>query len=259
VGAEGNGPLSSRHEAVALEVRDLRKAFGGVQAVAGCSFTVPRGQICGLIGPNGSGKTTTFNLLTGVVEPDSGAVIYGGEDIAGLKPFQIFARGITRTFQITRVFREMTVLENMLSVTGLAMPGRRARERAEELLALVNLTHLRAEYGGRLSYGQQKLLEFARALMTDPDLILLDEPAAGVNRTLLQHLLEHIHRLHEAGKTIVIVEHDMHVIMNHCQRIFVLDYGVKIAEGPPDAIQGDERVIDAYFGRRRTADARGPR
>jgi ABC-type branched-subunit amino acid transport system ATPase component len=222
--------------------------------VAGCTFTVPRGKICGLIGPNGSGKTTTFNLLTGVIELDSGAVIYEGEDIAGLKPYQIFRKGITRTFQITRIFREMTVLENMLSVTGLAVPGRSARDRADELLALVNLSPLRAEYGGRLSYGQQKLLEFARALMTDPDLILLDEPAAGVNRTLLQHLLEHIHRLHAQGKTIVIVEHDMSVIMNHCERIFVMDYGVKIAEGPPAAIQGNERVIDAYFGR--AADTR---
>ena len=223
--------------------------------MAGCSLTVPRGKICGLIGPNGSGKTTTFNLLTGVIPPDSGAVIYRGENIAGLKPYQIFHRGITRTFQITRIFREMTVLENMLSVTGLAVSGGKARERAEELLALVNLRHLRSEYGGRLSYGQQKLLEFARALMTDPDLILLDEPAAGVNRTLLQDLLEHIHRLHEQGKTIVIVEHDMNVIMNHCEQIFVMDYGVKIAEGPPAAIQDNERVIDAYFGRRRAGEA----
>jgi branched-chain amino acid transport system ATP-binding protein len=236
---------------IALDVRDLRKAFGGVRAVDGCSFAVPQGRISGLIGPNGSGKTTTFNLLTGVVAPDAGQVIYRGQDIARLKPFQVFHRGITRTFQITRVFREMTVFENMLSVTALGVPDRAARARAEELLALVNLTHLRGEYGGRLSYGQQKLLEFARALMTDPDLILLDEPAAGVNRTLLQHLLDHIHRLQERGKTILIVEHDMNVIMNHCERIFVMDYGVKIAEGPPVEIQRDERVIDAYFGRRR--------
>jgi branched-chain amino acid transport system ATP-binding protein len=232
-------------------VRDLRKAFGGVRAVDGCSFAVPGGKISGLIGPNGSGKTTTFNLLTGVIRPDDGQVIYRGEDMAGLKPHQIFGKRITRTFQVTRIFREMTVLENMLSVTGLAVPDRIARERAEELIAFVNLTHLRAEYGGRLSYGQQKLLEFARALMTDPDLILLDEPAAGVNRTLLQHLLDQIHRLQELGKTILIVEHDMNVIMNHCERIFVMDYGVKIAEGPPGEIQRDERVLDAYFGRRR--------
>jgi branched-chain amino acid transport system ATP-binding protein len=242
----GAGPAE-----VALDVRDVRKAFGGVRAVDGCSLAVPRGKISGLIGPNGSGKTTTFNLLTGVLRPDAGQILHEGHDIAGLKPFQIFRRGITRTFQITRVFREMTVFENMLSVTGLAVPDRVARARAEELLALVNLTSLRAEYGGRLSYGQQKLLEFARALMTDPDLILLDEPAAGVNRTLLQHLLDHIHRLQEQGKTILIVEHDMNLIMNHCEWIFVMDGGVRIAEGPPAQIQGDERVIEAYFGRRR--------
>ncbi len=219
----------------------------------GCSLAVPRGKISGLIGPNGSGKTTTFNLLTGIIRPDEGAVIFEGENLAGLKPYEIFRRGITRTFQITRIFREMTVLENMLSVTGPGVPDRIARGRAEELIAFVNLTHLRAEYGGRLSYGQQKLLEFARALMTDPDLILLDEPAAGVNRTLLQHLLDHMHRLQEMGKTILIVEHDMNVIMNHCERVFVMDGGVKIAEGPPAEIRRDERVIEAYFGRRRAA------
>ncbi len=239
-------------DGIALEAKSLRKAFGGVHAVDGCSFAVPAGKISGLIGPNGSGKTTTFNLLTGVIAPDGGEVVYCGENIAGLKPYQIFRKGITRTFQITRIFREMTVLENMLSVTGLGVPDRVARERAEALIAFVNLGHLRAEYGGRLSYGQQKLLEFARALMTNPDLILLDEPAAGVNRTLLQHLLDQIHKLQEQGKTILIVEHDMNVIMNHCERIFVMDYGVKIAEGPPAEIQRDERVLDAYFGRRRS-------
>jgi branched-chain amino acid transport system ATP-binding protein len=245
-------PPAANANGIVLEARGLRKAFGGVRAVDGCSFAVPRGKICGLIGPNGSGKTTTFNLLTGVLQPDEGEILHEGVDIAGLKPHRIFHRGITRTFQVTRVFREMTVLENMLSVTDAAMPERQARDRAAELLALVNLTSLRGEYAGRLSYGQQKLLEFARALMTRPDVILLDEPAAGVNRTLLQHLLMLIHRLQESGTTVLIVEHDMNVIMTHCDWIFVMDYGVKIAEGPPAEIQRNERVIEAYFGRRRT-------
>ena len=175
--------------------------------------TGAQGQISGLIGPNGSGKTTTFNLLTGVLEADSGDVFYNGENIVGLRPYEIFNRGISRTFQITRIYREMTVFENMLSASSMKMPVREARERAEQLMEFVTLTKLRGEYGGNLSYGQQKLLEFARALMTDPELILLDEPAAGVNRTLLNNLLDHIHHLQEdQGKTILIAgaRHERH-------------------------------------------------
>jgi len=235
---------------IALDIQDLRKHFGAIRAVDGCSFKVPRGKISGLIGPNGSGKTTTFNLLTGVIPPDSGDVFYNGQNLTGLKPYQIFRLGISRTFQIVRIYREMTVFENLLSVSSLSMPEREARARAEELMEFVTLSKLRGEYGGNLSYGQQKLLEFARALMTDPDVILLDEPAAGVNRTLLNTLLDQIHRLQESGKTIIIVEHDMNVIMNHCEKIFVMDYGVKIAEGPPDEIKKNEQVLEAYFGRR---------
>ncbi len=237
--------------AIALDIQDLKKYFGGIKAVDGCTFQVPKGKISGLIGPNGSGKTTTFNLLTGVLQADSGSVLYNGENIVGLKPYEVFNRGISRTFQITRIYREMTVFENMLSASSMKMPVREARARAEQLMEFVTLTKLRGEYGGNLSYGQQKLLEFARALMTDPDLILLDEPAAGVNRTLLNNLLDHIHHLQEEqGKTILIVEHDMNVIMNHCEKVFVLDYGTKIAEGVPEDIQTNEDVIEAYFGHR---------
>jgi branched-chain amino acid transport system ATP-binding protein len=236
-------------------VQDLHKDFGGIKAVDGCHLQIPKGKISGLIGPNGSGKTTTFNLLTGVIPPDSGKVVFNGEDIAGLKPYQIFRKGITRTFQITRIYREMTVFENLLSVTYLKIPMHEARKRAEELMEFVTLTKLRDEYGGFLSYGQQKLLEFARALMTDPELILLDEPAAGVNRTLLASLLERIHELQRQGKTILIVEHDMNVIMNHCEKIFVMDYGVNIAEGKPAEIQNNERVVEAYFGHRKDGHA----
>ena len=231
----------------ALEVEGLSKSFGGVTAVDRVSLTLEPGRIHGLIGPNGSGKTTLFHCITGVERRDAGSVRFNGERIDGLKPHEIARRGIGRTFQIIRVFPELTALENLLVVTRGSLAD--AEARARELLRFVRLDGLTHEYAGNLSYGQQKLVEFVRVLMRDPSLILLDEPAAGVNRTLLNDLLEAVRRLRDDGKTILLVEHDMKVVMGLCETVFVLDHGEKIAEGPPGVIQADERVIEAYFGR----------
>jgi ABC-type branched-subunit amino acid transport system ATPase component len=230
-----------------LQVKNLVKRFGGVTAVNGVSLSLEAGKIYGLIGPNGSGKTTLFNCITGIEPRDSGGVGFKGRRIDGLKPHQIFHRGMGRTFQIIRVFPELTARENLLVVT--SGDYGQARARAEQLLRLVKLERLADEYAGNLSYGQQKLLEFIRVLMTDPEMILLDEPAAGVNRTLLNELLDAVRALRDRGKTIFLVEHDMKVVMGLCEAVFVLDHGEKLAEGPPGVIQSDERVIEAYFGR----------
>jgi len=234
-------------EASILEIKDVVKRFGGITAVNHCSLSIGAGKIHGLIGPNGSGKTTLFNCITGLERLQGGEIRFKGERIDGLKPYQVARRGIGRTFQIIRVFPQLTTFENLLAVT--TDPIEVARKRAEELLSFVTLTRLKDEYAGNLSYGQQKLLEFIRVLMTDPELILLDEPAAGVNRTLLNELLTAMTRLRDAGKTILIVEHDMKVVMGLCEAVYVLDYGEKIAEGPPSVIRSNERVIEAYFGR----------
>ena len=230
-----------------LEVRRLVKRFGGVAAVDGVSLALEPGRIHGLIGPNGSGKTTLFNCITGVERRDAGEVHYRGRRIDGWAPHRVFHQGVGRTFQVIRVFPELTALENLLVVT--TGPYADARRRALELLGLVKLEGLAGQFAGNLSYGQQKLVEFARVLMTDPELILLDEPAAGVNRTLLAELLEAVRALRDRGKTVLLVEHDMKVVMGLCETVFVLDHGTLIAAGPPGVIQSDERVIEAYFGR----------
>jgi ABC-type branched-subunit amino acid transport system ATPase component len=229
-----------------LAVASVTKSFGGVAAVHDVSFTLEAGRIYGLIGPNGSGKTTLFNCITGLERIDAGRVHFKDGRIDGLRPSRIAQRGIGRTFQMIRVFPELTALENLLVVT--RGPRAEAERRGRELLAFVKLERLGGEYAGNLSYGQQKLVEFVRVLMTDPTLILLDEPAAGVNRTLLNDLLAAVARLRDEGRTILLVEHDMKVVMGLCETVFVLDHGEKIAEGPPGVIQADARVIEAYFG-----------
>lgn len=232
---------------IILEARGVSKRFGGVTAVQCCSLALETGKISALVGPNGSGKTTLFDLITGVERLDEGEIYLKGERIDHLPPHKIAWRGVGRTFQLIRAFPELTALENLLVVTW--QDWEPSYRRALELLTFVKLDRLAGEFAGNLSYGQQRLLEFARVLMIDPDLILLDEPAAGVNRTLLNDLLSAIRDLRAGGKTVLIVEHDMKVVMDLCEKIFVLDHGEKLTEGTPETVLKDERVMEAYFGR----------
>jgi branched-chain amino acid transport system ATP-binding protein len=230
-----------------LGVRDVSKRFGGIQAVNNVSMGVTAGIVTGVIGPNGSGKSTLFNLITGLERPDSGEIVFNGRDVAGKGPDTINRLGIGRTFQLTRLFGKMTVLENLVVV---ARGGRdEARAKALELLASLDLAHLRDVYAENLSYGQQKLVEFLRLSMTDPSLILLDEPFAGVNPTMEQRLLAQLDAWVAAGKTILLTDHEMQIMMRLCQDIFVLDYGEIIAHGTPEQVRNDERVMEAYFGK----------
>jgi branched-chain amino acid transport system ATP-binding protein len=230
-----------------LRIDDVVKKFGEVAALDHCSFAIESGSMTGLIGPNGAGKTTLFNLITGVLQPDSGHIYLKGEEITGKKPFEIARRGVGRTYQIIRIFPKMTLLENLI-VVGKGKE-RKMVGRAMDFLRFVKLEEKKDDYASDLSFGQQKLLSLAQVLMIDPQLILLDEPAAGINPTLQNELMASIHRLNEEGKTFIIVEHDMNVIMNHCQNAIALNYGQKIAEGSCSIIQKDERLLEHYFGR----------
>jgi len=254
-----------RESAPIIEIRDVVKDFGGLRAVNRCSFQVRQGTITGLIGPNGAGKTTVFNLITGFLRCTSGQILSGGKRIDGLPPHKIFRKGIVRTFQIPRELKRMTVLENLMVVpseqageriwTSWLLPWQVKRQeqeieaRAVEVLRFMNLLDLKDEYAGNLSSGQKKLLELARTLMAEPQLVLLDEPGAGVNPTLMNQLVQYIRRAcAEKHLTFLIIEHDMDLVMRLCNPIIVMSNGENIAEGPPREVQQNQRVLQAYLG-----------
>ena len=238
-----------------LDVQGLSKRFGGVAAVDKCSFSVRRGTITGLIGPNGSGKTTAFNLITGYLPADEGTVRYEGRLIRRPDPIRLYRRGLSRTFQQSRVFPQLTLIENL--VVAVHQPrramvraaiGSEDRARAEEILERFGLAGHRERRASELSFGQRKLLEFATVLMGRPRLVLLDEPASGVNPIMVEQIEGHIRDLHAQGLSFLVVEHEMNLVMRLCDPIVVLDHGSKIAEGHPSEIQEDAAVLDAYLG-----------
>ncbi|MDD5170178.1 MAG: ABC transporter ATP-binding protein [Syntrophales bacterium] len=256
-----------------LNLQNLTKHFGGVTAVDDVSFHVPTHTTVGLIGPNGAGKTTIFNIITGNYRPDGGSVIFHGRDITRMPTHMIVSLGIARTFQTIRLFQNLSALENVLAgchcrmtsgvlAAMLRTPGQRreerqALERALSELAFVGLRNQAANPAKNLSYGNQRLLEIARAMATGPELIILDEPAGGMNGQETAELIGLIGRIRERGVTILLIEHDMSLVMNACERIVVLDNGVKIGEGTPGEIQANDRVIEAYLGTGDEADAAG--
>jgi len=239
-----------------LEVSNLSKRFGGVVAVDKCSLSVPAGSIMGLIGPNGSGKTTVFNLVTGFLPRDSGDVRFKSRSIAGFGPDRVYALGIGRTFQLARIFPRLTALENMLvpvrrsGVRALLSHGqwRHERERAMEMLEFMDIRAVAGMLGGALSYGQRKLLELAAVMMARPELVLLDEPAGGVNPALLDRIADYIRRLNAEGVTFLVVEHNMGFVMKLCREVVVLHQGRPIARGKPQDVRADPAVLDAYLG-----------
>lgn len=247
-----------------LKATELSKSFGGIKAVNNAHIEVNRGSITGLIGPNGAGKTTLFNLLSNFIQPDQGKILFDQQPIHNLPPHKIATQGFIRTFQVARVLSRLSVLENMLLATPhqtgenffkvwfqqskLRAEERQNKERAMDILESVGLAAKAQDYAGALSGGQRKLLEMARTLMTNPKLILLDEPAAGVNPTLINQICEHIVNWNQQGISFLVIEHNMDVIMSLCDRVWVMAEGTNLAEGTPEEIQNNKSVLEAYLG-----------
>jgi branched-chain amino acid transport system ATP-binding protein len=247
-----------------LTVRNIRKYFGGLPALGGVSFEVPQGSITSLIGPNGAGKTTLFNVISGVLQPTQGAVIYKGLEVTGWPSYRIAGAGMSRTFQNVQLFTHLNAVENVMAarfcrtrssllesflfLTRDRMDRRRSRELAEDLLAWVGIGERRYLMPGELPYGDQRRLEIARALATEPDLLMLDEPTAGMSHLEAQELMGLIGRLKEMGKTIFLIEHNMNLVMSISEKVVVLNFGEKIAEGTPAEVRANSDVVEAYLG-----------
>lgn len=245
-----------------LQVQNLRKSFGGIHAIDHCSFTVEKNSITGLIGPNGAGKTTMFDLLNGFMKPDEGHVLINNRDVTSLPAHKRAEIGITRTFQAIRIFPQLSAIDNVVvafnnhpdalyqSFTRYTFSIKKLEQQALDLLAQVGIEDKAHVKAGELSYGQQKLLEIARCMATNADIFLLDEPAAGVNPTLLEKIKAIILQLHQSGKTLVIVEHNMPFLMSIAQKIIVMNFGKELAIGTPSEIQNNPKVLEAYLGKK---------